>query len=93
MVYISCFLIFGCPYLPYWDHATDSQEPVDSVVLSEAYFGVPGANGQIINGPFRREEYITPVGGSPLNRGYDPSGTDAFYAQVLKTDFEFTPRV
>lgn len=82
----------GCPYLPYWDSARDSQEPTDSIVLSETFFGVPWrTSGRIRNGPFSASNYSTPVGGRPLVRRYNPSGTEAFYAQRL-IDADFTHR-
>lgn len=74
----------GGSYLPYWDHAADSQSPWESVILTADYFGgVDAISRHVNNSPFAGGQYSTPVGGSVLIRDYDPNNTPAFYAQVL----------
>lgn len=74
----------GGSYIPYWDHATDSQSPWESLILSDDYFGsIDPSNHNVKDGPFAGGNYTAPVGGNVLIRDYDPTNTPAFYAQSL----------
>jgi len=65
----------GAPYLPYWDWSLDSQKPWNSPILGPEYFGSPDKDThQVANSVFGRSQYVTPIGGNPLVRDYNPTG-------------------
>ena len=74
----------GSPYLPYWDWSLDSQDPLHSIILSEYFFGKNDQlTGEIIDGPFSRHLYKTPVNNKNLIRDYNINQKAVFYHPSL----------
>ncbi|KAJ3221078.1 hypothetical protein HK099_003795 [Clydaea vesicula] len=71
----------GARYLPYWDSSADSQDLLNSQILTAEFFGKLASDGTIQDGPFSRGNYSTPVDGLPLTRGYKEG--DTLYAFPL----------
>jgi hypothetical protein len=81
----------GAPFLPYWDSTWESQDPPNSVLFTEKYYGKNDGR-YIVDGPFSRDSgYEVSVGGGPLIRDYSPEGTGAFYARSLIEDDIMNP--
>ena len=55
------------PGLPYWDWSLDAAAPLQSVVMTERYFGSSRPGGCIPDGPFAGLS----VGGQCITRGFD----------------------
>jgi hypothetical protein len=74
----------GCPYLPYWDWSLDSQDPLHSIIFSNEFFGKNDpSTHEIVDGPFSRNQYKTPVGNHNLIRDYNINQKATFYHPSL----------